>query len=36
MGMKLRYSGSLHTIASHYYTHEQIEAWAPLDIDAEQ
>ena len=27
---------SVHTIASHYYTHEQIEAWAPPDIDPEQ
>lgn len=27
---------SVHTIASHYYTHEQIDAWAPLDIDPEQ
>ncbi|QRG80116.1 GNAT family N-acetyltransferase [Citrobacter sp. R56] len=27
---------SVHTIASHYYTHEQIEAWAPADIDPKQ
>ena len=27
---------SVHTIASHYYTHEQLEAWAPPDIDPEQ
>lgn len=24
---------SVHTLASHYYTHEQIAAWAPSDID---
>lgn len=24
---------SVHTLASHYYTHEQIDAWAPSDID---
>ncbi|HCJ6372502.1 GNAT family N-acetyltransferase [Citrobacter sp. RHBSTW-00671] len=24
---------SVHTLASHYYTHEQIVAWAPSDID---
>ncbi|ELB6604379.1 GNAT family N-acetyltransferase [Salmonella enterica] len=24
---------SVHTIASHYYTREQIDAWAPADID---
>ena len=27
---------SVHTIASHYYTHEQIDAWAPRDMDLEQ
>ncbi|EML2228119.1 GNAT family N-acetyltransferase [Citrobacter amalonaticus] len=27
---------SVHTIASRYYTHEQIKAWAPPDIDPEQ
>ncbi|HDC4549298.1 TPA: GNAT family N-acetyltransferase [Enterobacter kobei] len=27
---------SVHTIASRYYTHEQIEAWAPPDINREQ
>lgn len=31
---KVFYS-SVHTIASHYYTHEQIDAWAPADIDLE-
>lgn len=27
---------SVHTLASHYYTQEQIDAWAPTDIDPEQ
>lgn len=27
---------SVHTIASDYYTHEQIDAWAPAEIDLEQ
>ncbi|AKM47859.1 GNAT family N-acetyltransferase [Edwardsiella anguillarum] len=27
---------SVHTIASRYYTREQITAWAPADIDPEQ
>ncbi len=27
---------SVHTIASHYYTREQIDAWAPADIDLER
>lgn len=27
---------SVHTIASRYYTREQIAAWAPADIDPEQ
>lgn len=30
------FSSSVHTIASNYYTHEQIEAWAPPDIDQVQ
>lgn len=27
---------SVHTLASHYYTQEQIDAWAPTDFDPEQ
>ncbi|MFP2307257.1 GNAT family N-acetyltransferase [Citrobacter braakii] len=27
---------SVHTLASHYYTQQQIDAWAPMDIDPEQ
>ncbi|MEO5521305.1 GNAT family N-acetyltransferase [Citrobacter youngae] len=27
---------SVHTLASHYYTHEQIDAWAPSDIDPDR
>lgn len=27
---------SVHNIASHYYSNEQIEAWAPPDMDSEQ
>ncbi|MBF3317512.1 GNAT family N-acetyltransferase, partial [Leptospira borgpetersenii serovar Hardjo-bovis] len=27
---------SVRTIASHYYTREQIDAWAPADIDLER
>lgn len=27
---------SVHMIASNYYTHEQIQAWAPPDIDPQQ